>query len=85
LWPTGVCLYGLTMTARLLLPIALALLAGACVRVKPWQREHHAKPVMTERFGEAGLQGEYRSKVTETKTGAGVPGDAPGGGCGCSQ
>ena len=63
----------------------LGVLALGCVRVKPWQREHLARPCMEARFGEAGVAGEYRAKVTESKTAGGLPGDAPGGGCGCTQ
>jgi len=40
---------------------------------------------MTRRFGEDGTQGEYQAKVTESVTGGGLAGDAPGGGCGCTQ
>jgi hypothetical protein len=70
---------------RTLLLTLLALVPNACVRVKPYQREHLASPAMTARFGENGYAGEYRAKVTESKTGGGLPGDAPGGGCGCTQ
>lgn len=66
--------------------VALALgAAGACARVKPYEREHLASPAMTVRFAEEGFPGEYRAKVVESKTGGGLPGDAPGGGCGCTQ
>jgi hypothetical protein len=66
--------------------VALAMAAaGACARVKPYQREHLASPAMTVRFAEEGFPGEYRAKVVESKTGGGLPGDAPGGGCGCTQ
>jgi hypothetical protein len=66
---------------------ALVLAAGlpACARVKPWQREHLARPAMQARLGATGMDDEYRAKVVESKTGGGVPGDAPGGGCGCTQ
>jgi hypothetical protein len=40
---------------------------------------------MQARFGEDGFAGDYRAKVLESKTGGGLPGDAPGGGCGCTQ
>ena len=40
---------------------------------------------MEARFGERGLAGEYRAKLLESKAGGGLPGDAPGGGCGCTQ
>ncbi|HTE52086.1 MAG TPA: DUF4266 domain-containing protein [Kofleriaceae bacterium] len=67
--------------------IAVAALAGiaSCARVRPYQREHLASPAMTVRFAEEGFPGEYRAKVVESKTGGGLPGDAPGGGCGCTQ
>jgi hypothetical protein len=64
----------------------LACAAGTgCARVKPYQREQLASPAMTVRFAEEGFPGEYRAKVVESKTGGGLPGDAPGGGCGCTQ
>ena len=67
--------------------LALALLAApACATVQPWEREHLAKPCMAAAFGESSaLAAQYRAKVLETTTGGGLPGDAPGGGCGCSQ
>ena len=64
--------------------VGLAL-ASACVRVRPYEREHLASPAMTVRFCEEGFTGEYRAKLVESKTGGGLPGDAPGGGCGCTQ
>jgi hypothetical protein len=69
------------------LAIALAALAAfsGCARVRPYQRERLASPAMTVRFAEEGFPGEYRAKVAESKTGGGLPGDAPGGGCGCTQ
>jgi hypothetical protein len=73
---------GLRAAGLLLLAVSAV---GGCVRVKPYQREHLASRAMTARFGEDGFAGEYRAKVTESKTGGGVPGDAPGGGCGCTQ
>jgi hypothetical protein len=70
---------------RALAVLALVAAVSACARVKPWQREQLARPCMETRFGEAGISGEYRAKVLESKTGGGLPGDAPGGGCGCTQ
>jgi hypothetical protein len=64
---------------------ALLLFLGGCAVVKPWQRERLASPEMNVRFGEQGFAGEYRAKVLESKSGGGLPGDAPGGGCGCTQ
>jgi hypothetical protein len=75
----------LTLAARAALVALTLAAAGGCVRVKPYQREHLASPAMTVRFAEEGFPGEYRAKVVESKTGGGLPGDAPGGGCGCTQ
>lgn len=64
----------------------LALSSGAgCVRALPWQRGDLARWSMEHRFGEDPLSAQYRSKVLETLAGGGLPGEAPGGGCGCSQ
>jgi hypothetical protein len=71
--------------ASMALAACAATALSACVRVRPYQREHLASPAMTVRFAEDGLPGEYRAKVVESKTGGGLPGDAPGGGCGCTQ
>jgi hypothetical protein len=69
-----------------ILALALGgLLATGCANVRPYERERLASPAMSARFGEDGFAGEYRAKVTESKTGGGLPGDAPGGGCGCTQ
>jgi len=68
-----------------LLGCAVLSAASGCAPVRPWEREHLAKRCMTRRFGEDGTQGEYQAKVTESVTGGGLAGDAPGGGCGCTQ
>ncbi len=62
-----------------------ALLMGGCAVVRPWERDKLASPAMQARFGEDGFAGDHRAKVLESKTGGGLPGDAPGGGCGCTQ
>ena len=63
-----------------------AVFAG-CARVKPWQRERLASPAMQAAAagGMNSADGAYRAKVLESKTGGGLPGTAPGGGCGCTQ
>ncbi|HKE19073.1 MAG TPA: DUF4266 domain-containing protein [Kofleriaceae bacterium] len=71
--------------AALALALAAAIAAQACARERPYQRERLASPAMTVRFAEDGYPGEYRAKLAESKTGGGLPGDAPGGGCGCTQ
>jgi hypothetical protein len=57
----------------------------ACVRVQPWERGRLASWAMADPFGDTELAVQYRSKVVESKTGGGLPGTAPGGGCGCTQ
>jgi hypothetical protein len=64
--------------------LVLVVLAG-CAPVRPWERGKLASPAMMAGFGEQGLTGAYRAKVLESKTGGGLPGGAPGGGCGCTQ
>jgi len=39
---------------------------------------------MVDPFAYGELATQYRSKVVESKTGGGLPGTAPGGGCGCT-
>jgi hypothetical protein len=70
-------------------PTVLVLMVVAsgvgCAPVKPWERGKLASPAMTARLGEDGFAGEYRGKMLESKTGGTPPGEAPGGGCGCTQ
>lgn len=69
----------------LLTPILWALPATGCVQVKPWQRELLASPAMNPALLDTELSGTYRAKAMESKTAGGLPGTAPGGGCGCTQ
>jgi hypothetical protein len=71
------------------LPIFLIALCigsfGGCATVKPWEKEKLASPCMASPFGRTSLSSEYEDKLLQTKTAGGLPGDAPGGGCGCVQ
>jgi hypothetical protein len=69
----------LAVLCVLLLPL------GGCVRVKPWERARLASPTMAPPWAEEGMVADYDAKLLETKTGAGLAGGAPGGGCGCTQ
>jgi len=71
--------------SHLLAAFGCALAVSGCAVVRPWERAPLASPAMQARFGEDGFAGDYRAKVLESKTGGGLPGDAPGGGCGCTQ
>jgi hypothetical protein len=62
----------------------LSVLSG-CVAVHPWQREKLASRAMADPFAESELSSQYDAKVLESKTGGGLPGTSPGGGCGCTQ
>lgn len=64
---------------------SVLLSASGCAVVRPWERQQLASPAMEARFGEEGFAGDYRAKTLESKAGGGLPGDAPGGGCGCTQ
>jgi hypothetical protein len=79
-------------SGRLAQVAALSLIGGAallalsgCAAVKPWEREKLASPCMRNPFGKSPLAGAYEDKLIQTKTAGGLPGDAPGGGCGCVQ
>lgn len=65
--------------------LAAALGLAGCVRVHAWERGRLASWSMTDPFEATQLAAQYRSKLLESKTGGGLPGSAPGGGCGCSQ
>lgn len=65
--------------------VLLLVVCTACATVKPWQRETLARPCMKAPFGESPLSAGYQAKVVESTTGGGLPGTAPGGGCGCTQ
>jgi hypothetical protein len=69
---------------RLLGP-ATALFACGCAAVKPYERERLAAPCMQSPFDRSDLDAAYQDKLMQTRTGGGLPGDAPGGGCGCVQ
>jgi hypothetical protein len=65
--------------------LALGLLLEGCANVKPWEREKLASPCMQSPFAKTALEAEYQNKLVQTTTAGGLPGDAPGGGCGCVQ
>ena len=66
------------------LPVLL-LASQGCATVQPWEREHLAKPCMEADLGQSMMAAQYQEKVVESTTGGGLPGQAPGGGCGCTQ
>jgi hypothetical protein len=70
--------------SRGLIGAVLWLALSGCVAVRPWQRERLASPAMAAVSDEP-VTAEYRAKVIESRTGGGVPGGTPGGGCGCTQ
>jgi hypothetical protein len=65
--------------------LGLGLGLGGCAAVQPWEKETLASPCMQNPFGKRALAAAYEDKLTQTKTAGGLPGDAPGGGCGCVQ
>lgn len=65
--------------------LLLAIQICGCAAVKPWEKEKLASPCMANPFGKRALTAAYEDKLTQTKTAGGLPGDAPGGGCGCVQ
>jgi hypothetical protein len=67
------------------LVMGLLVTVSGCVRVHAWDRGKLASWAMVDPFGDTELATQYRSKVVESKTAGGLPGTAPGGGCGCTQ
>jgi hypothetical protein len=65
--------------------LGMAIVAMGCVRVRPVDRGLLASPCMQAGLGESGLTAGYRAKFVESKSAGGLPGNAPGGGCGCAQ
>jgi hypothetical protein len=72
------------MLRAVLLVSGFVMLTG-CVAVKPYERGRLASPAMNPQFGDDEVAMQYRAKVLESRTGGGLPGSAPGGGCGCTQ
>ena len=65
--------------------LGMALLLSGCAAVKPYEREALSSPCMRSPFSSSALEAEYQDKLIQTRTAGGLPGDAPGGGCGCVQ
>ncbi|HKP98640.1 MAG TPA: DUF4266 domain-containing protein [Fibrobacteria bacterium] len=65
--------------------LLVGLSLTGCAAVRPWEREALASPCMQSPFAKTALEAEYQDKIVQTTTGGGLPGDAPGGGCGCAQ
>jgi hypothetical protein len=68
-----------------LVVLALALALCGCVTVRAHERERLASRAMVLPFDDGRAAGEHIDKVVQSKTAAGLPGGAPGGGCGCTQ
>ncbi|HET8939241.1 MAG TPA: DUF4266 domain-containing protein [Polyangiales bacterium] len=66
----------------MLLTAAALLACGACVDVRPEDKEHLAEPAMT--YGGEGLAEEHEQHVLDNREGSTGGGDTRGGGCGCN-
>lgn len=62
---------------------ALLVTLGACVRVRPHERQRLSSSTMAPPFATA--VAEHDGKATQTRTGGALPGTVAGGGCGCTQ
>jgi hypothetical protein len=65
--------------------LCAALLLSGCAAVKQYEREKLSYPCMRSPFSSSALEAEYQDKLIQTRAAGGLPGDAPGGGCGCVQ
>jgi len=66
-------------TIRILM---LCIVLSSCVRVKPYERERHASPVMANESTRA--ETKLDSHVEEYREGSVGGGGVGGGGCGCN-
>ncbi len=62
--------------------VLLVALAGSCARVKPYQRERLASPVMASESTRA--EEKVDAHVAEYREGSVGGGSVGGGGCGCN-
>jgi len=62
--------------------VMLALLASACVTVRPQDKELLADPAMT--YGSGGTAEIHEEHVLSNREGAAGAGQTVGGGCGCN-
>lgn len=60
----------------------LAIFAGGCAGVKPYEREMLADPLMN--FTRDPISDRYQQHVNEVREGARGAGTSQGGGCGCN-
>lgn len=72
----------MTMISYALLVIILIEALSGCVRVRPYQREHLARPNM--QLARDPQASEIEQHVYETREGAAGGTAAAGGGCGCN-
>lgn len=71
------------VNARVLITCWCVVSLPSCATVKPYERGALAKPCMN--LQRSAAIARYRSKVVESTTAGGLPGEAPGGGCGCTH
>lgn len=72
----------LMSTSAVVLACSLALFAGGCARVAPYERETLARPDMA--LGHSGDLVAGEEHAIAYREGSSGSGDAKGGGCGCN-
>lgn len=60
----------------------IAFTLPACVRVQPYERVHHAQPIMDT--GHERAETQFRAHVHDVREGATGGYGSSGGGCGCN-
>jgi hypothetical protein len=67
---------------KIVLGIGALLVAGGCVRVRPWQREHLSRRGLD--FASERSETRFKQHVFESREGARGGTGETGGGCGCN-
>lgn len=67
---------------KILVTALLVATAGACVRVRPWEREHLTRRGLD--FTSERAETKFKSHLFESREGARGGNGEAGGGCGCN-
>jgi hypothetical protein len=74
------------MTSAASIAVLLAAVSvSGCATTPAWKRADLASPAMRSPFARDRIGEQYRHKLVESRAGGSLSGEAPGGGCACTQ
>jgi hypothetical protein len=65
--------------------LAASVCIAGCATTPAWKRAELASPAMRSPFARDRIGEQYRHKLVESRAGGTLSGEAPGGGCACTQ